>query len=176
MLVIGLGTGVPVASADPYPLPTTGIGTVDRSIVHPGECVIFSGDGFKPGAAITIRDDGHDVGQTTADPHGRFRYKVCFSSDAHLGPHVLTASGTGANGAGRVVSAIVTLVGITDERPVVTDPAPVSGDSGGGSGGGLPFTGADIVQLVLLGVVLTALGAFLLARDNRRRRLRHASI
>ena len=120
------------AQAEDYPLPTHGQGKVDRTRVPVGECVIFSGDpgGFQPGATLTIKDDGVVVGTTTADAQGEFSHQVCFATNAHLGRHVLTAEGIGANTAFRDVTATVTVVGVSTTRP-----PPSGGPSGGSTGG-----------------------------------------
>jgi hypothetical protein len=130
-LVLLLGVGAAPARAEDYPLPTHGKGKVDRTRVPVGECVNFSGDpgGFKPGATLTIKDDGVVVGTTTADAQGEFTFQVCFATNAHLGRHVLTAEGIGANGAFRDVTATVTVVGASTTRP------PPGSTTGGGTTG-----------------------------------------
>jgi hypothetical protein len=156
------------AYADPvYPLPTAGQGSVDSSVVQAGTCVTFSGSGFKPGTPVVIKDDGKVVRTVTADSSGTFSTPVCFSSNAHIGPHVLTGAGTGANGAARVVTAIVTVFGVTDTQPVSGGNG---GGAGNGNGGGLPFTGLDVATLVALGLGLVLAGVGLATRGARRRR------
>ncbi|MCU1587677.1 MAG: hypothetical protein JWN31_1170, partial [Frankiales bacterium] len=128
-LVLLIGVASAPARAADYPLPTHGKGKVDRTRVPVGECVIFSGDpgGFQPGATLTIKDDGAVVGTAKADAQGEFSTKVCFATDAHLGRHVLTAEGIGANTAFRDVTATVTVVGASTTRP------PPGGTTGGGT-------------------------------------------
>ena len=96
VLVLATGTG---ARAECYPPnPANGSGQVDRSRVAPGECVVFSGNGFRPRADVTVADDGVIVGTSKANPKGEFSHQVCFGSGARPGQHVLT--GTGADKGG----------------------------------------------------------------------------
>lgn len=165
MLVLAF-VGVARGSADNYPLPTHGDGTVSRSVVHVGECTVFSGGGFKPHSTVTITDNGKVLGTTQTDRNGNFSYTVCYSTDSTLGRHTLTGSGTGANGAARTVSAVVTVVG-AESLPVKSDAGTDNGD-----GGGLPFTGADILGLALMALALIALGWLLVARNLNARAAR----
>ena len=132
-LLVLLGGGAAPALAEDYPLPTHGQGKVDKTRVVAGECVIFSGDGFKPGTPLTITDDGTEVATTTADANGEFSTQVCFSTTARLGRHVLMAEGIGANGAARDVTATTTVVGASSTRP---PPGGSTGGSGTGTGTG----------------------------------------
>ena len=163
VVLLGLGTAAP-ARAAVYPLPTRGQGTVSASTVHAGDCIIFSGSGFAASTPLTLTDNGKIVGHTTTDSSGSFRAKICFPTTSTLGSHTLNARGRGANGAGRVVFANVTVLGI-----VVTRPVP------GNSGGGLPFTGADILALGGLALLMVLLGVLLVWRNNRSREQRRAA-
>jgi hypothetical protein len=165
VLVASLGASA--ASAADYPLPTSGQGSVDASSVQAGSCVNFSGGGFKPGTRISIADNGRPVGTTRADAHGNFTHQVCFGTDAKLGKHTLTAAGVGANGASRVVSAVVYVNGVSSSP--AEGPGGGNGAGNGATGGGLPFTGADIRDLVILGVALSLTGIVLVRRGQRRR-------
>lgn len=169
-VALGLSSGV--ATAADYPLPTTGDGQVDATLVAAGDCVTFSGGGFLRGSTVTVRDNGSGVGTAQVDQSGRFSFVVCFGTNAALGRHTLTGSGTGANGAARVVSAVVTVHGVTTTQPVAG--AGGGNGSGGGGGGGLPFTGSDVRDLSLFGAGLVLLGFLLVRRGKEQRRARRA--
>ncbi|HEX8004647.1 MAG TPA: hypothetical protein VF519_18325 [Mycobacteriales bacterium] len=96
VLVLATGTG---ARAECYPPdPNNGAGHVDRSRVAPGECVTFSGSGFRPKTAVAVADNGSPVGVAQADPSGDFSHEVCFSSTAQPGQHELTGTGKDKGG------------------------------------------------------------------------------
>jgi hypothetical protein len=171
-LGLGLGlTSTGTALAASYPPPTTGQGQVDRSVVHPGECVHFSGGGFAKGASLVITDNGHRTTTGKANQKGNFRVRVCFSSNATLGRHVLRASGEGYNTAPRVVSAEVRVEGLSESRNGQSSGGGVSGRSNEHGIGGLPFSGADIVAMVAAAAALIA-GGVLLNRITAPRRRR----
>lgn len=194
VLVLTTGTG---ARADCYPPdPGNGQGSVDRSQVAPGECVIFSGNGFKPKSSIAIADNGASRGSAEANPKGEFSTEVCFGYTAQPGQHVLTGTGPDKGGdcapgntpqafggvgframaappeKTRTVTATVYVLGAGQ----VANPGGgvdnrEDGDTGsGGLIGGLPFTG-DITFVeasVGLLLLLVGLGALLAARPRRR--------
>jgi hypothetical protein len=169
LLLLTLGLTATTANAVDYPLPTTGVGQVSSSTVEAGTCVTFSGGGFAPNTPVAIADNGKVVGNTVTDSSGSFSSVACFSTSATLGKHTLTASGVGANGAGRVVSAKVTVIG-----------AQLSGSDGAGTGshqgsGSLPFTGSDVRDLALFGLFMVALGALLTRRGRAARKQRRAA-
>jgi hypothetical protein len=124
--------GPVVHAAGPYPPPPAsgGQGQVDDSRVEAGECVIFSGDGFKPGTTVTIRDNGKVVGTAPVAADGTFSKRICFDTDAKPGRHTLTATGVATDGRPLTVSAVVFVTGVS-QRP----------GSGPGSGPA-PGTGA----------------------------------
>lgn len=166
------------AFADDYPPATYGQGSVDRSVVHPGECVHFSGGGFAGGAALSVTDNNHPSTTGTADRDGRFRVLVCFDTNATLGRHELAARGEGANTAPRTVTAAVTVQGLT-ETGGSTQGGHVQGGkhahgAHGGShrgafGGRLPFTGGFLLELLAAALALLVAG-LLLTKSGRRRR------
>lgn len=174
LLLLGVGllsAFQPARAAGPYPPPSTGHGWVDPSHVKVGECVIFSGDGFAPGALVEIRDNGKPVGVTHAGPDGVFHFKVCFAFGDARGRHVLTGTGLGADGRPLTVSAVVIVEGIRVSAPPGEG---VSGDGAGGGAGdqpvGLPFTGAQLAALLTLGAAFAGSGVLLVISGRSRRR------
>jgi hypothetical protein len=190
--------GVSQAVAAPYPLPTSGEGQVTRS-------TIFSGGGFLPGSTVMITDNGKLVGTTKADKKGNFRDQVCFGTDAALGKHTLAGTGTGANGAGRVVTAVVTVIGAEASGGSTGAGNGNGNGNGGGNGGGsrrgggnvggngggnvtahrgaggskLPFNRADTRDLRLIGLALVAASSLLVRKgyqDRAKRRARTAAV
>lgn len=96
VLVLATGTG---ARAECYPPdPSNGSGHVDRTQVAPGECVVFSGTGFRPKSTIFVDDNGEPVGTAEATPKGEFSKQVCFGSDTEPGQHVLSGTGPDKGG------------------------------------------------------------------------------
>ena len=190
VLVLATSTG---ARAECYPPnPNNGQGRVDRSRVAPGECVQFSGSGFRPKSTIVVADDGAPRGTAQADSKGDFSKQVCFASDSEPGSHTLTGTGPDkggdcGNGQGggphalgvgframaapaapgdRTVMATVYVIGAGE----VALPDVVGADRGEGGSGGLPFTG-DITFLegsIALLLLLAGLATLVAARPRRR--------
>jgi hypothetical protein len=189
VLVLMTGTG---AQADCYPPnPGNGSGHVDKTRVAPGECVTFSGNGFRPRTTVTVADNGAVVGATQANSAGEFSKQVCFGATSAPGQHELT--GTGADKGGdkggdckpgngpkeRTVHATVFVLGAGIVAPpgggsgLPREEVPGVGGVGGNkgsNGGGLPFTG-DITALEagIAMLLLLAGGAVLIAARPRRR-------
>jgi hypothetical protein len=135
--VLAASVALPLAAtAASYPPATYGEGQVDRSVVHPGECVHFSGGGYRKNAQLAVTDNGDPSARGKADGTGNFRIQVCFSTDATLGSHRLEASGTGENGAPRYVTATVTVVGLSESVGSSTSGGEVAGGSAAGAGSG----------------------------------------
>jgi hypothetical protein len=179
LLALSLGLVVTTGStgfAADYPLPTSGQGQVTVSIVQVGHCTTFFGSGFQPGSTVTITDNGIRLGTAKASNNGAYAYTVCYATNAKLGPHTLNATGTGGNGAARTLTAIVHVVGVQLTDSGAGQGASNSGagqgastSDGGGEGGLLPFTGSDILSLVLFGAFITALGMVLTHRGQKAR-------
>jgi hypothetical protein len=198
VLVLAAGTG---ARAECYPPnPNNGQGHVDRSQVAPGECVMFSGTGFRPKSTVFVDDNGAPRGTSQADSKGEFSKQVCFDSKTKPGQHELSGTGPSkggdcgnghgngpaALGAGfrsmsvaqgkpdRTVRATVYVLGAGKVAPpdkVVDAPREGGAGSGsGGSGGGLPFTGDMTLLEGALALVLILFGAATLAAARPRRR------
>lgn len=173
-LLLLLAPGSALA-AGPYPPPDEGSGHVDDSRVQAGGCVTFSGDGFAAFTTITVKDNGEFVGTTTTNAFGEFSMEVCFDADARTGRHVLTGTGTAADGSGSItVSAVVFIEGVS-ERPGDGD-GEGNGD-GNGNGNGIPRTGFAAPAIAFGAILLLAVGsALLLLLDKRRREQRRAAL
>lgn len=194
VLVLLTGAG---ARAECYPPdPNNGAGHVDKSRVAPGECVTFSGNGFRPSSTILVDENGNLAGTAKANNKGEFSKQVCFASDAEPGQHEL--HGTGPDKGGdcgngnhamtakatpqRTVTATVYVLGVGQVAiPGVNgeNREDGSGTPGGTGGtvtsprgtGGLPFTGDITFAETLAGLVLLLGGtAVLIAARPRRRR------
>jgi hypothetical protein len=161
--------GVAAPQDTVYPAPTVGAGAVDKSVARPGDCVVFSGGGYKPGVVLSVTDNAHKVHTVKTNSKGRFSVRVCFDTNAKLGKHVLCAKGMGANGASRVVCATVLLLGKVITRPRGFGGLPHTGPST------LPFTGAKgLLTLGFLGALLLAAGIWFVRHGRRRSRRRVA--
>jgi hypothetical protein len=194
ILLLALATSGSVARAQ-YP-PNVGNGRVTRSELKQCQCTLFSGDGFKPGAVVTVRDKAPGggtrvVGTVTADAKGEFKLKVCFDETSIQGEHTLSGRGAAPSGT-REVNATVVVEGsvcfkkgdeVHSSNAVGSpdggqEPGAGSG-SGSGSGSGpdvggvdLPRTGADYVLPGLLaGFLLVVIGTTIARLTGRRRRL-----
>jgi hypothetical protein len=176
-LAAGLVLLATPANAQQYPpTPSKGL-TVSESTVTPGESFTVSGDGAAPGATVTITltrvsstlGAGHRViaagpalaqlvaasrplaqgtvtlGRTTAEDDGSFSVTVTIPSSTDPGVYTLSAISGGE------VLSVATL------RVVAAS-------------GGLPFTGADVVPGLAVGVGLIVAGGLLLLAVRRRRR------
>lgn len=197
VLVLATGTG---ARADCYPPnPSNGSGHVDKTQVAPGECVTFSGTGFKPRSDVFVTDNGADRGSAKADSKGEFSHEVCFGYTAQPGQHELQGRGTDkggdcgngngngqqALGAGRLgmaafapadkqrtVTATVYVLGAAE----VAKPGSggqqgrEEGTGSGSQGGGLPFTGDLTFVEGTAGLLLLLVGAGALVAARPRRR------
>jgi LPXTG-motif cell wall-anchored protein len=141
LALVGLGGA---ASAQPYP-PSEGTGVVSKTTVESGGTVEFCGDGFAPDSEVIIEDNGTEVGTVVTDENGEFCVTLTLTG---AGTHVLTATGVGAGGEDRVVTATVTVV----------------------AAGGLPRTGSDtILPAIGIGLGLVTLGTGLVYTVRRQR-------
>jgi LPXTG-motif cell wall-anchored protein len=149
-LALGVLLG-PVAAAHaqtPYP-PSTGNGQVNDTSVKPGECVTFSGDGYLPASPVQVTDNGATVTTVTTGTDGTFSTQIC---PTVLGVHLIRGTGTGTNGAARVLSASVTVAS------------------------GLATTGAaNTVPMVAVGAGMILAGAGAVVVASRRRRVSAAA-
>ena len=168
LAVLIFAVGVAPAWAQ-YP-PTVGAGRVTRSNVKQCQCTEFSGDGFAPGAKITITDQRPDgstrhVGTVVADSRGAFKTKVCFDEHSGEGPHNLVARGKGADGKQREVHAVVTVKGSVCYKKGDE----IHGERFERGNGGLPDTGSDTtIPALLLGFGLVVAGSGVVLVFRRR--------
>lgn len=182
-LVLAVVTA-PLAYAADYPPPSNGQGTVSPSRIAAGECAVFSGGEFAPGAEVAVTDNRDARGTATADADGTFQKTLCYAASTPPGRHVLKgtgASGHGATAAKRTVTAVLYVEGVSESPAaavavhtygsgVVGLPqADTESDSNRGS---LAFTGFPALAAALLGVLLVGVGSLVLAAGERRHRRR----
>lgn len=188
VLVLATGTG---ARADCYPPnPGNGAGHVNHSRVAPGDCVTFSGNGFRPRSDVAIADNGASRGTARADQSGAFSTEVCFASDTPPGQHVLTGTGPDKGGdcaPGKPDAAAVAGVRYTasaarpGDRTVsasvfVLGVGKVDGpDVIGEDRGHLPRTGDITLVESIAGLLLVLFGAATLVAARPRRRSARAA-
>ena len=130
------------ASAQTYP-PTPSPLTVSKSSVRPGGSVTVAGAGCQASDTVAVDLGETQIASTTADESGSFNADVTIPASTAPGSYTLRASCSG----GTAFAATITVAA---------------------SGGGLPFTGANLVPGVLLGAGLILAGGLLLANIRRR--------
>ncbi|MDQ4005711.1 MAG: hypothetical protein M3135_05350 [Actinomycetota bacterium] len=120
--------------ASPSPSPSPGVqGTVtvsDRTIDCGSDSLTVSGRGWNPGQQVTISFAGEQIGTATPNAQGDFSAQVV-PPDAPSGEHTLRAE-QGPNQATASVTCTDGAVGAA------------------GAGGGIAFTGANILTAVLI--------------------------
>lgn len=127
----------------PYPPGRCG-SQVSATTIREGECVTFSGGGFRPGSTITITDNGAVVATVQADASGNFSVGVCPEG---RGRHVLRAEGVDVLGVRLVLEEVVEVLGVR-----------------------IAQTGSDLtIPAAVLGVALVAVGSGLVLLVRRRR-------
>lgn len=119
------------AFAQAYP-PAASELSISASVAAPGALVTVSGDGFMPGAAITITFESTPVliGVAVADASGRFTADVHVPADATPGVHTIRAAGLGADGQMRVLSSLITVAGVAGEGTPAFSPPAAAGPGG----------------------------------------------
>jgi hypothetical protein len=188
-------TTAPLAFAGDYPPSSDAQGTVSPSRIKAGDCAVFSGSGFQPGAVVAVTDNGAARGTSTAAGNGTFSKRLCFGADAAPGRHVLKGTGDAAATAAaarpaffrtavaeaaqqRTVTAVLYIEGVSQSGPSGTTNSDVMSlprsDSGGSSStsAGLAFTGFPALLTALAGVLLVGVGSLLLIGSERRHRRR----
>ena len=171
--------------------------TVSDTSPTPGQTVTVTAGTFAPGSAvsITFRSTPRFLGEDDdVDESGRVVRDITIPTDATLGTHTITASGTAPDGAPRSVSTTVEVVpagaGAGGAGAGGAGAGAGAGGAGAGAGGagvgagagetqagagaagaqgGLPRTGDDSLPLVRIGVVTLAVGAGLVFVTRRRR-------
>jgi LPXTG-motif cell wall-anchored protein len=146
----------PAAAQQSYPTQGSsgGEGSVSPRTVEPGGTVTFTGGGFDGGAVLSLAINGRSAGTTTADSSGNFSARLQLTD---CGVNTLTATGRGAGGENRVVTA----------RANVRCAAAAAT-----SRGALPRTGSDVTTTALVaGLALVMVGGTLVlgARTRMRR-------
>ena len=137
---------------------STGTGSTGSDTGSAGGAVNVDADGFQPNSPVTITVCGEDVAGTfTTDANGTFSGSVPIPDDAEAGSCTITVSGTGMNGAGRVVTSEITITGAS------------TGGSSTGSGGDLPFTGFELGAASVLGAGLLGAGTIAVIAGRKRK-------
>jgi hypothetical protein len=139
------------ANAAPYTTqPTT---SVSDQTPAAGSSLKFCGSGFKPGETVTISlDNGTHFPSAVADSSGGFCEAIVLGVSL-TGPHTITAAGTSS---GATSSVQIQIAG-------------VSASAGPTTVGGLPFTGAAVVGIGSLAVLLLLGGALMVFAGRRRK-------
>ena len=154
----------PVTALAQYP-PTSSELTTSTSEASPGDPVTVSGDGFQPGTEVAITFESTPVLLATvrADAAGRFSTVVRIPMDATPGEHTLKATGLGADGRVRVLSARIFIRGTGPTVAVAPAATPAT------PRGPLSITGlANLGMIVGIALVLMLLGLLMVARRRRR--------
>lgn len=152
--------------AQQYP-PSSGGLTVSASDVSPGAEVTVSGGGYGPNSEVTITFESAPVvlGVVRVDASGQFTTRVRIPVDATPGTHTLRATGAGAQGGPRVLTATINVVGRQ------AGPASTTGGGAGSRatpGGALARTGSSTALPVsIAAAALIAASALLLLQVRR---------
>ena len=126
--------------------------------------------GYQPGATVTLSVDGQAGPSATADGNGCVTVQVTIVDNSHVrvngvtfnaacGPNSVITTGPGANGS---------TLSETDSFTINCGTAATPTSS---NGGGLAFTGANILKLSGAALLLILFGAALVAAERRRSRL-----
>jgi hypothetical protein len=145
-----IATGTIGAGAQPYE--SSGI-TLSNENPAPGGPDTVTASGYQPGSTATflIFSSGISLATATVNADGTVSDTVIVpSSFAPGSAHTFEVQGTAPDGSALTQSAGVTLIDVS-------------------SSGSLAFTGADIAGMAVLGVVVIALGVFLVIVARRRR-------
>jgi hexosaminidase len=143
-----------------YPPSSATIG-LQTSEDSPGEANIVSASGFEPDGGqvqLTFCSTPVSLGTATINADGDISQAVTIPSDAALGRHMIMASGPNSDGGTLRISIDLTVV-----APAGTTTS---------SNGSLPFTGLDLIPLIVSALTLIAVGTglVLVGRDRLRNR------
>jgi hypothetical protein len=149
-------TTAPAPTTSPTPVPATPSLrlaldlTVDGTL--DGDQIVVSGEGLQPNTIVSIRLEpgGVELGQATVGADGTFRTTVTVPAGLADGTYEVVADGVAADG------SPVSVRGTFVVR------------SGSAAPAALAFTGSSSWGLATAGVLLTALGAVLVATSRRR--------
>jgi hypothetical protein len=150
----------PAGTSGAYPPASASIG-LTRTVLTAGSSDTVFATGFakagQPGAGGTVQltfcSTPTSIGTATIAADGTISQAVSIPTDAVDGQHVIQAVGPNGEGGTTIVSTDLTVV------------SPVTNTSSS-----LPFTGFDIVPVVLSGVLLIVVGGSLVLVTRRRMR------
>lgn len=130
---------------------------VSSTVVEPGEPMTISGGGFAPNADITITLESDPVllKRTRANATGFFTATVTIPESTPPGTHTIKASGRAAEGGQQVLSTTIVVEGEGAE---------------GGVASALPFTGTDLLLMLVVTGGLFGVGSALWHAGRRRSR------
>jgi hypothetical protein len=111
LAVLGVLGSTSTAVAQQYPVSAEGL-RLDRSAVEPGGTVELQGDGFQPGASLTVSLDDAVVSNVGSDDAGSFSLRVTLPEDLAPGGHRMAVSGPDPGGRTRTLEAAL------EARPV----------------------------------------------------------
>lgn len=107
--------------------PAVGVNFEDGA---PGSYFLISGFGFKPGALLTLRANGHVFGTAEVDENGEFR-RLLSTSGAGVGRYVISVEvqDTGGEAAGQVGIVASTSFVLSTGAPLRARPAGTEGET-----------------------------------------------
>jgi hypothetical protein len=149
------------AVAGPYPPAVCSTLAISTTTPHPGQTMVITGTGFKPGSTVTLllHSDPTPIGSATVKADGTFTANVTLPPKLY-GPHLITASGGSP-------TCPVDPLQVDIQKPA-GPPTPSSNNP-------LPFTGVDILGALAIALALITLGLLLNRRGGRRRHHAHHS-
>jgi hypothetical protein len=139
--------------------------TVTPSSVAPGGTITVNSNGWKASSQVNavLHSDPVTLGALTASASGVVNGQFSVPAGTPAGSHTVELTGTDPQDAARTVAIPVTVS--TTTAPTTT--APTTGAPT--TGGTLAFTGSSTRDLASVGLLLLAVGLFLLGRVSRRR-------
>lgn len=178
LLLLAAALQAPSALAQ-YPL-TSGTLSVSGASgpLEPGESVLLSGGGFRPGAEVEIwlNSDPIFISAVNASATGAIDVSVQIPTNAPAGRHTLEARGAAPGGGTLVLRAPVVIAasdsagsgGAADNEKRLFQPGSSDASSGSPVDGQLPFTGLPVLAVVGAGAALLIAGGLLSVFPRRR--------
>lgn len=143
--------GSAVAQQPQYPVQESNLQT-DKTSVRPGEALDVAGDGFEPGAIVTVTFDGVVLGTTRARADGTFAMTITIPASATAGNSTLAATGAAVDGGTRGLTSTINVRGASL-----------------GAQAALPRTGTGLtVPLTVSAALLIGAGALTVVASRRR--------
>jgi hypothetical protein len=136
-----LTSSTALAQVQPYGPTFTGSATVSRTQAEPGDSITVSGGGFKPGSTVEVLWDGVKVASAVADQDGFVSVQFRIPSDASAGVHTISLVGVREDGGTLVLTKNIEVVGVVSE-------------------GVLPFTGGQLMLILLIGGLILVVAGF----------------